>query len=646
MPKSSQNDDEEVSYGQNEAPIHASDWHAARETRRLRRQTQIDDHPEIPKIRRASLYSNSSRATHSSYAGTDRQRERVEEIEDYADLPTRSRSTGRISHAGPTSYTSNEPVYPAEQPRSASTRRLSNPSPVFEEAVEEYEDDFDEELDELDDVDTDIIDTREHESRGQVRKASTKPLYRQRPDREETAYRDYPDTDKRVAPISPVLHEPRLYQRRKLSYPQRSLQDQVQRLLHNRTVVVGVVVVLMVVIFLPLFNSLHNNGQSILTLPNSNDATAVVKSGNQHSITITPPNTNRPAPPVYATAAYLMDASTGKVLYAKNPFEHLPIMSTTKLMTVALAVQYGNLNQSVTINDKIANDLKQQLSPDSSVMGIKKGETYTLRDLLYGMLLVSGNDAAIVVADTVSGSVPAFVVQMNKEAVALGMNDTHYVNPDGLLADGQYSSAHDLAIIARYSLDNAQVHQISNTIEYKIVANKSHAAHDMLNGNQFLWWYPGTDAGKTGWDAGANFVQAISCVRNGKHLIGVVIHTVNWWTDMRDLMNWGFNDFVWVSPRDIETKKSIIYADEWSFFADDTKTVTIVEPNGGRYYIYSGYSMVAGPIMKYFDKNKGVQKFGYPISQASTANGTTQIQKFERGTMQCNLKTTQCTFKA
>jgi D-alanyl-D-alanine carboxypeptidase len=226
------------------------------------------------------------------------------------------------------------------------------------------------------------------------------------------------------------------------------------------------------------------------------------------------------------------------------------------------------------------------------------------------------------------------------------MNDTHYVNPDGLLADGQYSSAHDLAIIARYSLDNPQVHVISNTIEYKIPANKDHAAHDLLNGNQFLWWYPGTDAGKTGWDAGTNFVQAISCVRNGKHLIGVVIHTVDWWTDMRDLMNWGFNNFVWVSPRDIEMTRNIIYADEWSYFAGDTKTVTIAMPNGGRYYIYSGYSMSAGPIMTYFDKNKGVQKFGFPVSQQSALNGSVQTQKFEKGTIQCNTKTNQCTFKA
>src|SRR5881396_2633568 len=105
-----------------------------------------------------------------------------------------------------------------------------------------------------------------------------------------------------------------------------------------------------------------------------------------------PQETDHPAPPVIATSAYLLDADTGTTLYAYNPFLHLPMLSTTKLMTASLAVEQGNLERRITITNAMSNDISQ-LSADSALFGIKKGETYTLRDLLYGLLFVSGNDA-------------------------------------------------------------------------------------------------------------------------------------------------------------------------------------------------------------------------------------------------------------
>jgi D-alanyl-D-alanine carboxypeptidase len=276
-------------------------------------------------------------------------------------------------------------------------------------------------------------------------------------------------------------------------------------------------------------------------------------------------------------------------------------------------------------------------------MGIKKGEIYTLKDLLYGMLLVSGNDAAVAIADQLGGgNQQNFVDKMNQEAVKLGLLDTHYVNPHGLLATGQFSSARDLALLAKFSLKVPLIHTISSTREYDISKNNMHDAHDMLNTNQFLWWYPGVDGGKTGWDTGTNFVQVISSIRNHRHLIGVVMHSVDWWTDMRDLMNWGFNTFDWISPHDVNASEPIPYAADWHYFDKDKKETTIPTSDQGRYYIYTGYS-ISGLIMAYFDTNGGLKTFGFPISQAKKLSESLLLQQFEHGIIRCDQNTKQCT---
>src|SRR5207237_1995652 len=116
---------------------------------------------------------------------------------------------------------------------------------------------------------------------------------------------------------------------------------------------------------------------------------------------------------------------------------HLPMLSTTKLMTASIAVEQGNLDQKITVNAAMAHDISQ-LSADSALFGVKKGETYTLRDLLYGLLFVSGNDAAIAIADALGGNLQNFVAQMNLKAYHISMFDTHFVNLTGLLDADQY----------------------------------------------------------------------------------------------------------------------------------------------------------------------------------------------------------------
>jgi D-alanyl-D-alanine carboxypeptidase len=395
-------------------------------------------------------------------------------------------------------------------------------------------------------------------------------------------------------------------------------------------------------------NTLHPLKNTVSTVigqthTNATDTTAnaPVSPADPHQIVIVPPdNSDHPSPPVYATSAYILDADTGATLYAHNPFVHLPMLSTTKLMTALIAAQEGNPDQKITITAVIANDINS-LAADSSLMGIKKGETYTLRELLYGLLLVSGNDAAAAIADGLNGNLPSFVAKMNQQAQQLGLHDTHYMNPHGLLEQGHYSSAHDLAVLGKYSLSIPLIHQISGTREYHMLKTADHAEHDLINGNQFLWWYPGVDAGKPGWDGASDFNQVISCIHNDHHLIGVVMNTKDWWTDMRDLMNWGFNNFQWTSPATVDMTNPIPYDADWNFFSRDKKENTIPTADKGRYYIYTGYS-ISNPILAYFDKGGGLKKFGYPTGMPKGGTGTTIKQQFEHATIQCDIQSKQC----
>ena len=432
--------------------------------------------------------------------------------------------------------------------------------------------------------------------------------------------------------------------------PKRSLQDQLVRLSHSQP---AIIISSLLVVILIIGMIIGDAGRALQTpgslagsgTPGSQQKgsppTGIQSAGDPHELVITPEDTDHPSPPVFATAAYLLDADTGATLYAHNPFMHLPMMSTTKLMTAVLAVEQGKPDQKITITGAVDHDISQ-LSAGSTVFGLKRGETYTLRELLYGLLLLSGNDAAIAIADALGGNLPHFVAQMNSRAHQLGLLDTHYLNPHGLSETGHYSSARDLAVLGQYSLSIPLIHQISGTQTYIIPQTATHPEHDLLNGNQFLWWYPGVDGGKTGYDGGSNFVQVISCMHNHHHLIGVTIHTINWWTDMRDLMNWGFDNFKWISPRDVDSQQNPIPFDNaWNYFASDTKEKTVGTADQGRYYIYTGFS-VSGPILAYYDKSGGLKQFGYPIGMQTVSSTSALSQHFEHSTIQCDLTTKQC----
>jgi len=215
-------------------------------------------------------------------------------------------------------------------------------------------------------------------------------------------------------------------------------------------------------------------------------------------------------PVINAAAAVVMEASSGRVIYSKNATEKRSIASTTKIMTALVALEKGNLDDEVKISKKAA-------SVSGSVVGLKEGQVYSLRELLYGMMLVSGNDAAIAVAEHIGGSVEGFAKMMNEKARAIGAADSNFVTPHGLDAENQYSTAYDLAIITRYAIKNPVFTQIVSTTDYYI------PEHGLYNTNELLATCPGVDGVKTGYTGKAGRCLVTTASRNGMRLISVVL---------------------------------------------------------------------------------------------------------------------------
>lgn len=315
-----------------------------------------------------------------------------------------------------------------------------------------------------------------------------------------------------------------------------------------------------------------------------------------------------PVPPVLARAAYLYDVSRGRMLYAWNARSRLPNASTTKIMTALLGIMYGNLDDWVTTSYTAANI-------GGSSMYLRQGERLRMRDLLYGLLMPSGNDASIAIADHIGGSETGFVNMMNRQAAQLGMVDTHYKNPHGLDEDGHYTSARDMALLAIAAMRSPLFRQIVATRYHDIPAASHNIDHFLVNINQPLWWYPGTIGVKPG-TTGASGRCAVEWVqRGGRELVLVVLGDVNLVTDVRDLFNWGFGDFShWFSP----LQAPVVYAPE--YFGWDSPGLWVPLPGGGRYYVLTGHT-VRPPLLAGYLRDGGKLHIGPPTSEQSLDHG-------------------------
>ncbi len=239
------------------------------------------------------------------------------------------------------------------------------------------------------------------------------------------------------------------------------------------------------------------------------------------------------APAIGARAAILIDARTGTILYEKNAFLQLDPASLTKMMTALLVIEHGHLNQVVTVSKRSDN------TPGSS-LHIVQNQQYTRLDLLKGMLLRSGNDASVALAESDAGSVEQFVAEMNVRAQQLGAFNTAFENTHGLTKPGHYSSAYDMALIARTALKIPLFQEIVRSPEATVTELRHGHRRSINSTNSLLYGFPGADGVKTGTTDAAGKCLVGSATRDRRQLIVVVLNSPDRYGDASRLLNWGF----------------------------------------------------------------------------------------------------------
>ena len=232
-----------------------------------------------------------------------------------------------------------------------------------------------------------------------------------------------------------------------------------------------------------------------------------------------------------AAGAVLMDAESGRGLYGHDAHKPRLIASTTKLMTALVAVERAvDLDETVTVKG-------EWLGSEGSSIYLRAGEEITLRGLLYGLLLQSGNDAAMVIACHTAGSVEEFVELMNRRAAELGMKDSSFANPSGLDHENHYSTPYDMALLARACLDNSTVAELCATKSITV------GTRTFVNHNKLLWRCEGCVGMKTGFTEKAGRTLVSAAVRDGQTLICVTLNDGDDWNDHRKLLDYGFRTY-------------------------------------------------------------------------------------------------------
>jgi D-alanyl-D-alanine carboxypeptidase len=246
---------------------------------------------------------------------------------------------------------------------------------------------------------------------------------------------------------------------------------------------------------------------------------------------------NRTAPPeISALAAVVLDEGSAAVLYDKNAHEMLPPASLTKIVTAIIALERGNLDDWVDI------DVDGMNMGRSTVMGIIPGDRFLLRDLLYGLMLPSGNDAALAIGRKLSGSDEAFVAEMNAFGPSIGLYENHFLNPHGLGGNGHAVSAHDLAMFSRYAMQNPGFAEIVRAQNWTARGART---IPLWNINSFLYNYQGADGIKTGYTRSAGQTLVASATRQGHRLYAVVMNSPTRDADARKLLDWAFAEYRW-----------------------------------------------------------------------------------------------------
>lgn len=236
-----------------------------------------------------------------------------------------------------------------------------------------------------------------------------------------------------------------------------------------------------------------------------------------------------------AQAAILVNAKTGEVLYEKNADKQIYPASTTKMMTAILAIEKSKPFRIVTVSKRAAGE-------EGSSAELRAGDRVQMQDLLYGLMLPSGNDAAVAIAEHMDGSVEKFAQRMTKKAHEIGAVHTNFTNPNGLPDQRHYTTARDLATIARYAYKNSRFRKIVKTEQRDIRIANTGRIIDLYNTNELLGTMQGCDGIKTGTTSAAGQCLVASATRDGVSLIAVVMKVADGkrWQEAQTLLEYGF----------------------------------------------------------------------------------------------------------
>ncbi|WP_010650742.1 D-alanyl-D-alanine carboxypeptidase family protein [Oceanobacillus massiliensis] len=245
------------------------------------------------------------------------------------------------------------------------------------------------------------------------------------------------------------------------------------------------------------------------------------------------PTIGQAAPSVSANNAILIEQSTGRVLFEKNANDQASIASITKIMTAIIAIESGKM-------EEMAEASREAIYTEGSSIYLEQGERMKLEDLVYGLMLRSGNDAAVAIAEHVGGSEDGFIFLMNEKAKWLGMTNSHFDNPHGLDSDTHYSSAYDMGLLMRYAMENDLFKKITASETYK----SENRSYSWQNKNKLLTqFYEYCTGGKTGYTKKTGRTLVSTAEKDGVELIAVTLDAPDDWQDHMSMFEWGFDNY-------------------------------------------------------------------------------------------------------
>ena len=332
---------------------------------------------------------------------------------------------------------------------------------------------------------------------------------------------------------------------------------------------------------------------------------------------------------ISAKSAIVLDSTTGRVLFEKQPDQQMLIASTTKIMTALIVCEQCNVLDRVRVP-------REAVGIEGSSMYLREGEVLTVQELLYGLMLHSGNDAAVALAVYCAGTVEGFAQLMNDKAHQLGMDSTHFINPNGLDAPGHFSTARDMAVLAAYAMDNPIFAQ---TVATKTVTV---AGRTLRNHNKLLWQIEGADGVKTGYTKAAGRILISSATRQGRRLIAVTMSDPNDWQDHKQLLEQGFENFT--ACKVIEAGQclgtvelagaqashvNLIAAEDFSYAVTENETIITVLPGPGFVYAPVTEGQCAGYVNIMLD-NKMIGKVALVYGQTVEREADPKVPFWKR----------------